>query len=241
MIDFKTHIKLFKKLNEENGIDRYLGKLDLVERVKMSRLIKETYPIKEDSFISDYVLENFNVTQNIEDSVLGQFIMLEQIVTGKTTFAEDTQRDLEFVKLLLRPKHHSEFDNENEDDEIENQRKILESPVEDLYGVINNYLEKRDYVLFKQYSGVFYEINEDEDEDEDKDESREEDLTAENLFRNQWYWYSIVRNLAKEDITRYNEIYMLKMSVVLPEMSFIAQSEKIERANNKRQQMMNKL
>jgi len=241
MIDFKTHIKLFKKLNEENGIDRYLGKLDLVERVKMSRLIKETYPIKEDSFISDYVLENFNVTQNIEDSVLGQFIMLEQIVTGKTTFAEDTQRDLEFVKLLLRPKHHSEFDNENEDDEIENQRKILESPVEDLYGVINNYLEKRDYVLFKQYSGVFYEINEDEDEDEDEDESREEDLTAENLFRNQWYWYSIVRNLAKEDITRYNEIYMLKMSVVLPEMSFIAQSEKIERANNKRQQMMNKL
>tara|TARA_R110001632_G_scaffold16065_2_gene52415 strand:+ start:2282 stop:3001 length:720 start_codon:yes stop_codon:yes gene_type:complete len=239
MIDFKIHTELFKRLNTENGIDDYINKLNLVERVKMSRLIRDTYPIKDDSYISDYVLENFNVIENVEDTVLGQFIMLEQIVTGKTTFTQETDRDIEFVSLLLRPKNHKEFDNENNKDEIENRKKIMSCPVQDLYGVINNYLEKRDYVLFKQYSGVFYELNDNDDEEDD--EEPKEDLTSENLFRNQWYWYSIVRNLAKEDVTRYGEIYMLKMSVVLPEMSFIAQSEKIERANNKRQQMLNKL
>ena len=239
MIDFNIHTELFKRLNTENGIDDYINKLNLVERVKMSRLIRDTYPIKDDSYISDYVLENFNVIENVEDTVLGQFIMLEQIVTGKTTFTQETDRDIEFVSLLLRPKNHKEFDNENNKDEIENRKKIMSCPVQDLYGVINNYLEKRDYVLFKQYSGVFYELNDNDDEEDD--EEPKEDLTSENLFRNQWYWYSIVRNLAKEDVTRYGEIYMLKMSVVLPEMSFIAQSEKIERANNKRQQMLNKL
>jgi len=238
MIDFKTHIELFKQFNSENDIDVYLNKLEPLERLKMSRLIRETYPISEKAEVSDYIKEKFSVTYGVEQAVLGQFIMLEQIITGKTKFTSENQRDLEFAKLILRPKHHKEFDNENPDDEKQNEQDILSSPVQDVYSVVNFYLENRDYVLFKQFSGVFYEINDDE---EDIEEEEKENKTNENLFHSQWYWYSMVRMLAKEDITRYDEIYMLKMSKVLPEMSYITQKEKIDRAEVRRQESMNKL
>lgn len=114
---------------------------------------------------------------------------------------------------------------------------ILSSPVQDIYSAIHQYLENRDFILFKQFSGVFYEIDDEEEEEEDK----KEDKTSENLFHSQWYWYAMVRMLAKEDITRYNEIYMLKMATVLPEMSYIAQRDKIENAERRRQAAMNKL
>ena len=76
---------------------------------------------------------------------------------------------------------------------------------------------------------------------EEEEEDKKEDKTSENLFHSQWYWYAMVRMLAKEDITRYNEIYMLKMATVLPEMSYIAQRDKIENAERRRQAALNKL
>jgi hypothetical protein len=166
--------------------------------------------------------------------------MLEQIITGKTTFNSEYERDLTFAKLLLRPSHHEEFDNETPEDEVINEENILSSPVQDVYNVINRYLDNRDFVLFKQFSGVFYEIS-DDDEEEGVEEDKEQDKTSENLFHQQWYWYSIVRKLANEDITKYNEIYMLNMSVVLPEMSYLAQREKIESTQRRQAQAMNKL
>ena len=238
MIDFKTHIKLFKEFNSEKDIESYLNSLDVLDRLQTSRDIKETYPIDEKAAVTEYIFENFNVTLGVEQAVLGQFIMLEQIITGKTNFESQNQRDLEFAKLILRPKHHKEFDNENENDEKENEQNILSSPVQDIYSVVNTYLENRDYVLFKQFSGVFYEIP---DEDEETQEEDLDNKTNENLFHSQWYWYSMVRMLAKEDVTRYDEIYMLKMSTVLPEMSYITQKEKIDRVQTRRQESMNKL
>lgn len=238
MIDFKTHISLFKRFSSDDDVDTYLKGLELTERLRMSRDIADTYPIDETKPPSKELFERFNVTTKVEDAVLGQFIMLEQIITGKTQFSDENQRDLEFAKLILRPKNHIEFDNEIEEDEIKNQEMILSSPVQDIYSAIHQYLENRDFILFKQFSGVFYEVD---DEDEEEEENQKEDKTSENLFHSQWYWYSMVRMLAKEDITRYNEIYMLKMATVLPEMSYIAQRDKIENAERRRQAAINKL
>ena len=237
MIDFKTHISLFKNFDSENDVNAYLKKLDVLERLEMSRDIADTYPIDETKPVTQYMYDNFNVTLTVEDAVLGQFIMLEQIITGKTKFENENQRDLEFAKLILRPKHHKEFDNQIPSDEVENEKKILSSPVQDVYSVVYHYLENRDFVLFKQFSGVFYEIP---DEDE-MEEGEVEKKTNENLFHNQWYWYSIVRMLAKEDITKYDEIYMLPMRTVLPEMSYITQRDKIESAERRKQEALNKL
>ncbi len=240
MIDFKTHIKLFEGVNEENGIDGYLNDLNALERLEMLRGIDETYPINEKAFVSEHIKQTFNITSDVNSAVLGQFIMLEQIITGKTKFKRDYERDLAFAKLILRPKHHKEFDNENPEDEKNNEELILSSPVQDVYSAINTYLDDRDFVLFKQFAGVFYEVNEEKDEEEEE-EVDDSEKTSENLFRQQWYWYSIVRQLAKEDITRYADIYMLNMATVLPEMSFLAQREKIDNANRRQDQAMNKL
>lgn len=241
MIDFKTHIRLFEEANSKSDTDTYLDSLDAVERLNLNRSIEQTYPIQDTAYVSDYIKEHFNVTETVESAVLGQFIMLEQIVTGKTTFSKDYQRDIAFAKLILRPKHHKEFDNSNLEDEIENEKNILSSPVQDIYSTINNYLDNRDHVLFKQFAGVFYEVRDDEEEDEEEELPTETNKTADALFRQQWYWYSIVRMLAKEDITKYEEIYMLPMRTVLPEMSFLAQRDKIESANKRMQAAMNKL
>jgi hypothetical protein len=238
MIDFKTHIKLFEDINSESDGSGYFDNLNPLERLEISREIEETYPIKNQSRVSDYLKEHFNVTTCVDDAVLGQFIMLEQIITGKTQFKKDYERDLTFAKLILRPKHHKVFDNEDPEEEQKNEENILNAPVQDVYDVVNYYLDNRELVLFKQFAGVFYEVKDDEQEDE---EGEVIDRTAENLFRSQWYWYSIVRMLAKEDITKYDQIYMLKMSTVLPEMSFITQRDKIESANKRQQQAMNKL
>lgn len=240
MIDFKTHIKLFKSVKEDSGENTYIESLDPLERLKLNREITDVYPIKESKVITDHIKNNFNVTLGVDNAVLGQFIMLEQIITGKTTFNSEYERDLTFAKLLLRPSHHEEFDNETPEDEVINEENILSSPVQDVYNVINRYLDNRDFVLFKQFSGVFYEIS-DDDEEEGVEEDKEQDKTSENLFHQQWYWYSIVRKLANEDITKYNEIYMLNMSVVLPEMSYLAQREKIESTQRRQAQAMNKL
>ena len=238
MIDFKTHMEISKRFNDERGIDTYLSELNALERLEMTRAISSTYPIKESKEISEYIKENFNVTLNVMDAVLGQFIMLEQIITGKTRFKDENERDLAFAELIIRPKHHEVFDNEDPLDEQQNREKILSSPVQDIYNVVNHYLEDRDFVLFKQFSGVFYQVP---DEDEEIEEEEQEKKTSEELFHSQWYWYSMVRMLAKEDIRRYDEIYMLKMSSVLPEMSYITQRDKIEKAQQKRQQALNEL
>jgi len=107
-----------------------------------------------------------------------------------------------------------------------------------VYAVLQKFLKNRDLVLFEQFKGVFYEVPDEEEDDED---STEEERTAESLFQQQWYWYSMVRMLAKEDITKYEEIYMLNMSTVMPEMSYLAQKNKIEAARQRQQQALSKL
>ena len=95
----------------------------------------------------------------------------------------------------------------------------------------------RNKILFEDFSGVFYEPNDDEEEEEETNT----DKTSDMVFNQQWYWYSIVRMLAGEDIHKYSETYMLPMRTVLPEMSYLAQRNKIESARQRQQAAMRKL
>ena len=177
-----------------------------------------------------------NIYKDVESLVLGQFIMLEQIITGKTQLP-DHLVDLEILKLIIRPKSDKVFDNEDPEKEKENQSYILNSDVRSVYHILNTYINKRNKTLFEDFSGVFYEPNNDDEVDEENDNSN----TSEMAFNQQWYWYSIVRMLSKEDIHRYQDTYMLPMSVVLPEMSYLAQKNKIESAQQRQAQAMRKL
>lgn len=238
MITFKNHIEISEHKNSKNGFSNYVNSLSPEDKIKFTRDVSNTYPITPSTEVSSSLYKRFKVYENVMDLVLGQFIMIEQIVTGKKRYSSDAENDLEIAKLLLRPKHHGDFDNENIKDEVENENLILDSEVTEIYSLLTKYFSNREYVLFKQFSGVFYETP---DEDEDEDEETGTDPAAEMMFNQQWYWYSIVRMLAQEDITRYNDIYMLKMSTVMPEMSYLAQKSKIESAKNRQIQAMRKL
>lgn len=234
---FKHHIALLKHLKEGNSLEDFLEQYKGLERLNIIKSIKEQYPLKPDSEIKDSIKDNFNYNTTVQELVLGQFIMVEQIITGKTKLP-DYEVDLEILKLILRPKHHDIFDNDSEECELSNEEKILNTETLDLYAVLNVFIENRNKTLFNDFAGVFYDAIED---DEEYDEEKQNNSTAENVFQNQWYWYSIVRLLAREDITRYNEIYLLPMNVVLPEMSYLAQKSKIEETNRRQQEALRKL
>lgn len=237
MITFKTHIEISKNSDSESSVFNVIKNLDVGERVNLIRGMEKIYPLSVDLEPSSKYLEEFNVYTDVMELHLGQFIMLEQIITSNEKYKHKVDNDLDIAKLIIRPKEHKEFDNEDKDIEHKNLENILNSDVQDVYGCVNEYMKHREYVLFKQFSGVFYSVKDYDEEDEEE----KEELVGEDLFQNQWYWYNIVRTLAQEDIRRYQDIYMLKMKVVLPEMSFLAQRNKIEQAKNRKRQMSNKL
>lgn len=237
MITLKQHIEYLDIL-ETGSIES----LEVNKKLNLIRAIKDTYPLKMGNTVSDYVTNNFNFCDNVFDLVLGQFIMIEQILTGKFKFKKETDLEIELATYLFRPKDEVEFDNEDPLKEQQIREAILNTPVQDFYDALNKFLENREYVLFKQFSGVFYESKkeQEEEEEQDKDSQSYGEDTGVN-FNQQWYWYSIVRTLAQENILIYDKIYMLKMSVVLPEMSYLSQKNKIEAAQQRAQAALNRL
>jgi len=234
MITLKKHIEFTEIITEDR-----LGELGPVEKLELLRSVKDVYPLEVGVDISDYVSNNFKFYDNVFDLVLGQFIMIEKILTGKFKFKKETDLELELATFLFRPKDEIEFDNEEPLKEQQIREDILNIPVQDFYNALNKFLENREHILFKQFSGVFYETKEKEEEEDNDSQSYGEDTGVD--FNQQWYWYSIVRTLAQEDIRRYAEIYMLKMSVVLPEMSYLAQKNKVEAAQQRAQAALNRL
>ncbi len=223
-------------LKEEGDIPAFLEGYRGLERLRISKSIKEEYPLNIPEVVSKSLISNFSINKDVQSLVLGQFIMIEQIMTGKTKLPEHLI-DLEILKLIIRPKHHIEFDNENIKDETDNEEYILSLDLREVYYVLENFISSRNQTLFKDFSGVFYApVDED-----DTDEEIEEDVASDNAFNQQWYWYSVVRLLSGEDIHRYEETYMLPMRTVLPEMSYLAQKNKIESAEQRKSQMMRKL
>lgn len=234
MITFAEHIKLMNYLGSGRTTEQFIRGLNDIEKINFIAYFDEVYPV-QDNIVEDKDLRNTkNIYLNVNELVLGQFIMLEQIITGKTKLP-DHLIDLEIAKLIIRPKEDEVFDNEDPKKESKNHNDILNLDVRNVYYVLNTYIDNRNKILFKDFAGVFYEP---EDEDE---ELSEEESTSDMLFNQQWYWYSIVRMLSGEDIHKYEQTYMLPMRTVLPEMSYLAQKSKIESANQRQQAAMRKL
>ena len=238
MITFGQHLEISKHLSKEGGLLEYLGRLEPAKKISVMRDIAEVYPLKNPLNTHFKALDDFRCYFKVDELVLGQFIMIEQIITGKTQYATDAENDLALAQLLMRPKHHEVFDNEDPALEQKNKEEILNTDVREVYTVLQKFLDHREFVLFKQFKGVFYEVP---DENEEEDDQEGSEKTGEALFQQQWYWYSMVRMLAKEDITKYDEIYMLKMSTVMPEMSYLAQKNKIEAARHRQEQALRTL
>ena len=234
MITFRQHIKLMNFLGSGRTTEDFILSLNDIEKINFIAFFDEVYPVQENMLGDDKIPSSKKVYTDVNSLVLGQFIMLEQIITGKTKLP-DHLIDLEIAKLIIRPKEDAAFDNEEPHKESDNQEDILNYDVRRVYYVLNTYIENRNKILFEDFAGVFYEAN-DEEEEEDSDENG-----SDMLFNQQWYWYSIVRMLSGEDVHKYEQTYMLPMRTVLPEMSYLAQKSKIESSNQRQQAAMRKL
>lgn len=222
-------------INSGKNLGDFISGLNDIEKINFISFFEDVYPV-QDNMLKDNDLRKANrVYEDVNELVLGQFIMLEQIITGKTKLP-DHLIDLEIAKLIIRPKEDLVFDNEDSEKESKNEIKILDTDVRKVYYILNRYIENRNKILFEDFAGVFYEASDEEDDVQDEDSE-----TSNMLFNQQWYWYSIVRMLSGEDVHKYEQTYMLPMRTVLPEMSYLAQRNKIESANQRQQAAMRKL
>lgn len=234
MITFRQHIKLMNFIGSGKTTEDFIASLNDIEKINFIAFFDEVYPVQDNMLGDDKIPSSKKIYTDVNSLVLGQFIMLEQIITGKTKLP-DHLIDLEIAKLIIRPKEDAVFDNEEPIKESDNQEDILNSDVRRVYYVLNTYIENRNKILFEDFSGVFYDADDEEEEEESNDNG------SDILFNQQWYWYSIVRMLSGEDIHKYEQTYMLPMRTVLPEMSYLAQKSKIESANQRQQAAMRKL
>lgn len=212
--------------------------MSVIDRLNLFKSIQDTYPLKSVTYNKSEL--PFMVYENVFDLVLGQFIMIEQIFTGKAGIP-DEHIDFSILRIILRPKQDIEFDNTDPEKESEHTKNILNMDITLAMSVLKKFVDDRNKVLFNDFKGVFYDPDSSKQDEEEESELDKSQVTFEYKFKEQWYWYNIVRNLAGENVLNYDKIYMLKMETVLPELSFLIQKAKIEKAQEFRNRVANKL
>jgi len=225
MITLRQHIEIMSHANSEAGLERYFRSLDPVRMLDIKAEIESVYPLSKKRV--DYSKLNFKVYRKVFDLVLGQFIMIEQIFTGKDEVPKHLF-DFSILRLILRPIDDAEFDNTDTVKEKKNDESILDLDIQVAFSILSDFTEDRNKILFTDFAGVFYDPEESKEEEEEDD--KKADDTFEYKFREQWYWYSIVRRLGGENILNYEKVYMIKMESVLPELSFLIQKAKLDKA-----------
>lgn len=234
------HIELSQWMKSPALLESKMKQLPIERRLKIFKDIDENYPITYKKYNEEEL--DFELNKRVFDLVLGQFIMIEQIFTGKDPMPQYLS-DFGILCLILRPKGQTEFDNTNAKLEELHRKNILAMDIQLAMSILKDFVEDRNKTLFEDFKGVFYDpdVDKEEEEEEEVDEEFRKANDFEYKFREQWYWYNIVRKLAGEDVLRYDRIYMLKMEVVLPELSFLIQKAKLDKAAEFRQKMANKL
>ena len=230
MITLGQHLQIQRIVESGGSLESMFLSMSDVDAELFSEDIQDTYPVQDNTMKPTF---DKRIYYGVEDMVFGQFIMVEQILTGKAGLSNYTS-DLELAKLIIRPKSDGVFDNEDGHKEIANEEDILSYDVREVYYVLERFTKRRNKTMFEDYSGVFYDPKEEEEDDGTTPDEGPN-------FHQQWYYYSLVRMLANEDITKYNEIYMLPMKEVLPEMSYLSQKRKIEAAEQRKQEALSKI
>ena len=218
----------FRKYAVRGTLEQYYESLDVyakLDAIKIFNKIKEEDVPKENNTIySDY-----NVITDVESMVLGQFIMIEQIMNAQT----DT-KELQILNLIVRPKADEEFNYVNSEAEQTHSKKIAQLDALEGISIFNEFVRSREETLFKKFNGVIYQ----EPDESMTEEEKEPDSSPEAQFGRMWYWYSIIRELAAEDILRHDQVTMLKMSKVLVELAYKIQKGRIEYNRQRREDMM---
>jgi hypothetical protein len=209
---FGLKLKLTDALREDK-LEQFLKDISISERIDVMRAADR---LDEGSFRAvdaSSIAERYNVFTDILKMSLTQFILLEYAIKGGFDEASIAQ-------IVIRPKDELEFDNTDQDKEETLMSAIYEEDAVAVSHIIKSMMQNRDYVLFTKFEGVIYNRIE-PIEGEEEEEPDEPDT-----FNERWFWYSIVRALANEDLTKFQFVYDMKMSDVLVEMAYRVQLAK---------------
>ena len=187
--------------------------LSLKERLEILRDTNDNPPTE---------ITSFKVYRDLLEMTLAQFIYLEH------ELKQEKPSEERLVQLLIRPIDEVEFDDTQESEQA-HLDALMELDAGAAFAAIRDLMNNREMVLFTRFDGVIYNRVEPSELDE-------EDAEEDNSFENNWFFYNIVRTLANEDITKFKEIYSLRMSEVLVEMAYRVQLSIIETARAKEEE-----
>ena len=206
---FGLKLKLADAISNDR-LDEFLKEISISERLEV---MDAADALNEGSFRAidaSSIADRYNVYTDVLKMSLTQFILLEHAI--KSEFNESL-----IASIIIRPKDEPEFDNTDQ----EREEKLIDSIYEEdsiaISHIIKSMMHNRDYVLFTKFEGVIYNKIE-PIEGEEEEEPDEPDT-----FNERWFWYSIVRALANEDLTKFQFVYDMKMSDVLVEMAYRVQ------------------
>lgn len=208
---FGLKLKLEEAIRE-NRLEKFLKEISIKEWLEVSNISDTAEDGIFKAVDASSVSERYNVYTDILKMSLSQFILLEYAI--KSDFDE-----ARVASIIIRPKDEPDFDNTDQDKEEALMNSIFEEDALAVSHIIKSMMHNREYVLFTKFEGVIYsKIEEFEDEEEDEQEPEEVDT-----FNERWFWYSIVRTLANEDLQKFQYVYDMKMSDVLIEMAYRVQ------------------
>lgn len=186
--------------------------------------LKERLEILRDNEESkDYAdIASFKVYRDLLEMTLAQFIYIEH------ELKQENPSEERIVQLIIRPSDELEFD-DTQQSEHSHLDSLMKLDAGVAFSAVRDFMNNREMVLFTRFDGVIYNRVE-------ESEINEDDAPDDNSFENNWFFYNIVRTLANEDITKFKEIYSLRMSEVLVEMSYRVQLSIIETAKAKEEE-----
>ena len=209
---FGLKLKMVDAIREDR-LEKFLKEISILERLDV---IDAAEAVEEGSFRAvdaSSIADRYNVYTDILKMSLTQFILLEHAI--KNEFDESR-----IASIIIRPKDELEFDNTDQEKEESLITSIYEEDAIAVSYIIKSMMQNRDYILFTKFEGVIYNKIE-PIEGEEEEEPDEPDT-----FNERWFWYSIVRALANEDLTKFQFVYDMKMSDVLVELAYRVQLAK---------------
>lgn len=218
-------------MQREDPFDHYDTLFDGKRQLAQMALVL-TFKKANDETLDD----RYKVFKDINGIVLGQFIACERAMTQEL---KDYQLLQTIANTVIRPITDEEFDNEDLDKEVAHQEALLEENAGLVLREVNRYAGLRKEFVHTTYNGVFYEPYEEESTDEPEEEG-DEYTDVESNFTKDWYWYVIMRELAGEDIFKYDDVLMLKMSTVAPELAYKRQKQLIDNSRRKKEEAIRK-
>jgi hypothetical protein len=212
---FGLKLKLVEAIKSDS-LEKFLSDITPGEHVDVMRGIDTLTDPTLRAVDASSLYERYNVFTDILKMSLTQFILLEYAI--KADFDE-----AKIASICVRPKDELEFDNTDQEREEEHLTNLYEEDASVMQMITKSLMHNREYVLFTKFDGVIYNKIEPSDDEED------DEPEAPDTFNERWFWYSIVRALANEDLQKFDFVYSMKMSDVLVELAYRTQlNQRIE-------------